>query len=45
VVTIPGTHLSLFEPPNREVLCTPFLQILDAVSSTIHDDDPAKWRA
>jgi thioesterase domain-containing protein len=39
VVTIPGTHLSLFEPPNREVLCTKFLQMVEAASNEVHNDN------
>jgi oxalate---CoA ligase len=34
VVTIQGTHLSLFDPSNREVLCMKFLQMLAAAYST-----------
>jgi len=39
MVTIQGTHLSLFEPPNREVLCMKFLQMLEPASSTVRDDN------
>ena len=35
VVAVNGSHLSLFDPPNREVLCTKFLQMLEAAFASI----------
>ena len=35
VVAIEGTHLSLFDPPYRDVLCARFFEILEAAWSAV----------